>query len=656
MLRHDLQSGNTACEVGIEHALGFFRIGFRAPRVPRSALRQTESLPAHANHCANSAGFGIIKTLHSAGSNPRSKSAMLQRLALLKPYLARYKGRYVAGFAALLIAQVVGIIIPLIIKAGIDGMRRRVSGSELLLIAGLILGVALVKAVFQFWMRWILIGISRDIEYDLRNDLFAHLMRLSQRYFNETRTGDLMSKLTNDLSAVRNLVGPGIMYSATTLVVGVASLSLMAHLDWRLTLLAIAPLPLVSIAVKHFGQQIHDRFEKIQGMYSEMTERVRESLSGVRVVRAFCQEEYEATLFERMNREYVGNNKGLIWITSILWPGLAMLFGISFLLILVVGGQHVLSGRITLGTFMAFNVYLMYLIWPMIALGYVTNLVQRGLASEERLWTIFAAQPDIDDRHVPAQSVKELRGDIEFRNLTFSYNGKPVLKNLNLHIPAGRCIAIVGATGSGKSTLASLIPRLYDAPEGTILIDGVPVCHIPLETLRRHIGFVPQETFLFSETVRENIRFGLPSASEEQVERVAEISNVLPEIRAFPKGFDTLVGERGITLSGGQKQRAAIARAVIRDPKILILDDALSSVDTGTEEKILTHLTRVMAGRTTLLISHRVSTIRNADEIVVLHGGEIVERGTHEELLSLQGFYAELYNRQLIEEELEQEA
>src|SRR5579875_2231227 len=419
---------------------------------------------------------------------------MLQRLALLKPYLARYKGRYVAGFAALLIAQVVGIIIPLIIKAGIDGMRRRVSGSELLLIAGLILGVALIKAVFQFWMRWILIGISRDVEYDLRNDLFAHLMRLSQRYFNETRTGDLMSKLTNDLSAVRNLVGPGIMYSATTLVVGAASLSLMAHLDWRLTLLAIAPMPLVSIAVKYFGQQIHDRFEKIQGMYSEMTERVRESLSGVRVVRAFCQEEYETALFERMNRQYVENNKGLIWITSILWPGLTMLFGISFLLILVVGGQHVLSGRITLGTFMAFNVYLMYLIWPMIALGYVTNLVQRGLASQERLWTIFKAQPDIDNRDAPAHPIKELRGDIKFRNLTFSYNGKPVLKNLNLHIPAGRCVAIVGATGSGKSTLASLIPRLYDAPEGTVLIDDVPVRRIPLETLRQHIGFVPQET------------------------------------------------------------------------------------------------------------------------------------------------------------------
>ena len=581
---------------------------------------------------------------------------MLQRLALLKPYLARYKGRYVAGFAALLIAQLVGIVIPLVIKAGIDGMRRRAAARELLVIAGVILAIALVKAIFQFWMRWILIGISRDIEYDLRNNLFAHLMRLSQRYYNETRTGDLMSKLTNDLSAVRNLVGPAIMYSATTLVVGVASLSLMAHLDWRLTLLAIAPLPLVSIAVKYFGQQIHDRFEKIQGLYSEMTERVRENLSGVRVVRAFCQEESEAALFERMNRDYVEKNKGLIWITSTLWPGLAMLFGISFLLILVFGGEHVLSGRITLGTFMAFNVYLMYLIWPMIALGYVTNLVQRGLASLERLWTIFAAQPDIDDREVPALPVQELNGDIEFRNLTFSYNGKPVLKNLSLHIPAGRCVAIVGATGSGKSTLVSLVPRLYDAPEGTVLIDGVPVRQIPLETLRRHVGFVPQETFLFSETVRENIRFGAPGASQARVERTAEVSNILPEIRAFPRGFDTLVGERGITLSGGQKQRTAISRAVIRDPRILILDDALSSVDTGTEETILTHLTRVMAGRTTLLISHRVSTIRNADEIVVLHDGEIAERGTHSELLAQQGFYAELYNRQLIEEELESEA
>ncbi|MGH9396640.1 MAG: ABC transporter ATP-binding protein [Terriglobia bacterium] len=571
------------------------------------------------------------------------------------PYLARYKGRYMIGFAALIITNLVGIIIPLIIKAGIDGMHRHAGGSELLLFAGVILAIALTKAVFQFWMRWILIGISRDIEYDLRNDLFAHLCRLSQRFYNETRTGDLMSKLTNDLSAVRNLVGPGIMYSANTVVVGIAALALMFRLDWELTLVSIAPLPIVSYTVRYFGQQIHDQFEIVQGVYSDLTERVRESLAGVRVVRAFCQEEAEKALFERMNREYVQKNKRLIWITSFLWPSLAAVFGISFLLILVMGGWHVLSGRITLGTFMAFNVYMMYLIWPMIALGYVTNLVQRGLASQERLWQIFGAQPEIDDRHVPPDPVTQIHGEVEFRNLTFSYNGKPVLKDVNLRIPAGRSVAIVGETGAGKTTLVSLIPRLYDAPEGSLLIDGVPVRQIPLKTLRQHIGFVPQETFLFSDTLSENVKFGSPMASGDDVERAADVSNILPEIRAFPKGFDTLVGERGITLSGGQKQRAAISRAVIRDPRILILDDALSSVDTGTEEKILGQLTGIMAGRTTLMISHRVSTVRNADEIVVLHGGGIVERGTHEQLLANQGYYAELYNRQLIEEELEME-
>lgn len=580
---------------------------------------------------------------------------MLRRLRPLIPYLARYKRRYIAGFVALIITNVVGIIIPLIIKAGIDGMRRHEAAGGLLFLGGILLAIALTKAVFQFWMRWILIGISRDIEYDLRNDLFAHLCRLSQRFYNQTRTGELMSKLTNDLSAVRNLVGPGIMYSANTVVVGIAALALMFHLDWELTLISIAPLPLVSYAVRHFGQQIHDQFEIVQGVYSDLTERVRESLAGVRVVRAFCQEEAEKSTFDRMNREYVEKNKRLILITSFLWPSLAAVFGISFLLILVVGGWHVLSGRITLGTFMAFNVYLMYLIWPMIALGYVTNLVQRGLASQERLWQLFAVQPEIDDRDVPPNPVTRLQGEVEFRNLTFSYNGKPVLNNVNLRIPAGQSVAIVGETGAGKTTLVSLIPRLYDAPDGSVLVDGVPIRQIPLKTLREHIGFVTQETFLFSETLRENVKFGLPSASEDEVVRAADISNILPEIRSFPKGFETMVGERGITLSGGQKQRAAISRAVIRNPRILILDDALSSVDTGTEEKILGQLTGVMAGRTTLMISHRVSTVRNASEIVVLHEGTIVERGTHEELLANGGYYTELYNRQLIEEELEME-
>jgi ATP-binding cassette, subfamily B, multidrug efflux pump len=582
---------------------------------------------------------------------------MLRRLSPLFPYLGRYKRPFVIGFAALIVAQLVGVTIPLIIKAGIDGLTRGAAAHVLLADAGLMLALALTKAVFQFWMRWILIGISRDVEYDLRNDLFAHLETLSQRYYNETRTGDLMSKLTNDLNAVRNMVGPGIMYSATTLVVGVATVALMVHLDWRLTLLALIPLPVVSVLVKVFGQKIHDRFERIQALYSEITERVRENLSGVRVVRAFSQEEPEMALFDHMNQEFVEKNKGLIWISSFLWPALALMFSIAFMLILVVGGRHVLAGTISLGTLAAFNVYLTYLIWPIIALGFVVNIVQRGLASLERLWVIFRAQPDIDDRSVPAGRTEavRIRGEIEFRNLTFAYNGHPVLKGINLHIPAGRTVAVVGATGSGKSTLVGLIPRLYDAPPGSLLIDGVPIREIPLAELRRHIGFVPQETFLFSETIRENVKLGSPEASDSEVERATEIANILPEIRAFPHDFDTMVGERGLTLSGGQKQRTAIARALIRDPRILILDDALASVDTGTEEKILRELCGLMAGRTTLLISHRVSTVQNADEIVVLHDGEIVERGTHKHLLAEGGHYAELYRRQLIEEELEQE-
>jgi ATP-binding cassette subfamily B protein len=581
---------------------------------------------------------------------------MLRRLLPLKPYLVRYRKRYVVGLLALVLAQALRVNLPLIIKAAIDSLSRGVAWNRLLFYAALLLAIALATAVFQFWMRWILIGISRDVEYDLRNDLFLHLMRLSPRYYTQTLTGDLMSKLTNDLNAVRNLVGPGIMYSASTLVVGLATVGVMLHLDWRLTLLALAPMPLVSVAVNVFGQRIHDRFESIQAMYSEITEKVRENLSGVRVIRAFGQEEAEMRQFDGMNRALVEKNRQLIWITSLMWPGLALLFAIAFMLIMVVGGRHVLSGLISVGTFAAFNVYLLYLIWPIIALGWVVNLLQRGVASLGRLNSIFLARPEIDDRDVPAQPLTSLRGEIEFRNLTFSYNDRPILRNINLRIPAGKTVAIVGATGSGKSTLVGLIPRLYDASAGSLLVDGVPIRQIPLQVLRAHIGFVPQETFLFSESIRENIKFGTAAASDAEAERAAEISHILPDVRSFARGFDTLVGERGLTLSGGQKQRAAISRAVIRDPRILILDDALSSVDTYTEEKILRHLTEVMAGRTTLLISHRVSTIRNADEILVLHAGEIAERGTHEELLALNGYYTELYNKQLIEEELEKEA
>ncbi len=580
---------------------------------------------------------------------------MLDSFRPVRPYLARYKTRYITGSVCLILGQSVGALVPLVIKAGVDDLTHGVLLRQLAVVAGLLIGLSLIKAVFQFWTRWILIGISRDVEYDLRNDLFRHLLRLSPRYYTEHRTGDLMSKLTNDLNAVRNMIGPGIMYSATTVVIGITTVSLMIDLDWRLTLMALAPLPLVSVGVKFFGAKIHERFEKIQALYSELTERVRENISGVRVVRAFCQEDAEMATFDVMNRDFVEKNKGLIWITSFLWPGMALMFAVALMMVLVVGGRHVVQGTITVGTFAAFNVYLANLIWPIVALGWVTNIVQRGLASQGRLMTIFDAQPDIDDREVPIDHITALMGDIEFRNLSFSYNGHAILKNINLHIPAGKTVAVVGATGSGKSTLVSLIPRLYDAPQGTLLIDGVPIRRIPLHTLREHIGFVPQETFLFSETIRENIRLGAPGADDAQVEHAAEISNILPEINGFPKKFDTMVGERGLTLSGGQKQRTAISRAVIRDPRVLILDDALSSVDTYTEETILRELTGVMAGRTTILISHRVSTIQNADQIVVLHDGEIVERGTHAELLAMNGHYTELYNKQLIEEALEKE-
>jgi ATP-binding cassette, subfamily B, multidrug efflux pump len=581
---------------------------------------------------------------------------MFARFKPLRPYLARYKARFVVGFVCLVIGQCVGALVPLAIKSGIDDLMHSIVLRHLAIVAAVLVGLSLVKAIFQFWTRWILIGISRDAEYDLRNDLFRHLLRRSPRYYTENRTGDLMSKLTNDLTAVRNMIGPGIMYSATTVVIGIVTVGLMIHLDWKLTLFALAPMPLVSAGVKFFGAKIHERFEKIQALYSELTERVRENISGVRVIRAFRQEDAEMATFDVMNRDFVQKNRRLIWISSFLWPGMALMFAISLMMVLVVGGWHVVSKTISVGTFVAFNVYLANLIWPIIAIGWVTNIVERGLASQGRLMSLFDSQPDINDRAVPAEPVTSIVGDIEFRNLDFSYNGHATLKNINFHIPAGRTVAIVGATGSGKSTLASLIPRLYDAPPGSLLIDGVPIQQIPLQTLRRDIGFVPQETFLFSDTIRENIRLGAANASDADVERAAEISNILAEINSFPKRFDTMVGERGLTLSGGQKQRTAISRAVIRNPRILILDDALSSVDTYTEETILRQLTGVLAGRTTILISHRVSTIKNADEIVVLHDGEIAERGTHATLLAMNGHYTELYNKQLIEEALEEEA
>jgi ATP-binding cassette subfamily B protein len=449
------------------------------------------------------------------------------------------------------------------------------------------------------------------------------------------------------------LLGPAIMYSANTIVFTAGALVFMLSISPKLTIYAFLPLPAVSIVVQYFGKLIHERFEKIQAMFSDISARAQENFSGARVIRAYVQEEPEIAAFETSNREYINRSLKLVRLMGMLWPTLETMLGLAIVLVLWLGGREVLSGRITPGGFVAFNTYMVQLTWPVIALGWVINIFQRGTASMGRINEILTEKPEIEDSPaVKALGETQIQGEIEFRGLNFAYNGVPVLHDINLRIPAGSSLAIVGPTGSGKTTLVSLIPRIYDAEPGTVWIDGRPVREYPLESLRHQIGFVPQETFLFSETVRENIAFGRAGASDEEVRSAAEAANIATDIEEFPERYLTMVGERGITLSGGQKQRTAIARAIIRNPRILILDDALSSVDTHTEDKILNHLREIMQDRTTIFISHRVSTVRNADKIAVLHAGRIVELGTHDELLARNGYYSDLYNKQLLEEEL----
>ncbi len=568
-------------------------------------------------------------------------------------YFRPYKLSLIIGITCILGSVLFSLFVPMIVGQAIDENWTYISASRLITSALKVLGASIVSGIFLFLQRRILIGMSRNVEYDLRKDLYTHLVDQPLSFYHEHRIGDLMARATNDLSAVRQLAGPMIMYSLQTLFVVVAVLPLMFRLNWWLTSLLFVTMPLVSLTVKFFGQQVHTRFQNIQEFFSHITARAQENFTGVRVVRAYAQESAEIEAFNTLNKEYAERNLSLVRIDALMRPLMQFLIGIGFVLIVLAGVPLAVRGEITVGEFALFQMYLTRLIWPLIALGYVVNLYQRGTASLKRLNAIFRIKPAITDTpEVKRQD--PIRGEIEFRNLTFGYtkNQEPVLRDIDLTIPAGQTVAFVGRTGSGKSTIANLIPRLIEAPEGTVYIDGVQVKNFPLAQLRASIGYVPQETFLFSDTLKENIAFGVETASMDEVSRAADIAGIAEDVEEFPDGYNQLVGERGITLSGGQKQRTAIARAVIREPKILILDDALSSVDTYTEEKILSQLRGVMRDRTSLIISHRISTVKDADLICVLDEGRIVERGTHDELLKLNGEYAALYERQLLEEEL----
>ena len=574
----------------------------------------------------------------------------------LRPYLLKHKNRIAAGIGFIILTNIFSAAGPKVLGFAIDGVRNGVSAGVLGMYAGLIILITAIQGVFRYQMRMTLIGFSRIAEYDMRNDIFAHLQKLPSRYYDHNKTGDLMARLTNDMNAVRMVLGPGIMYTLNTLILFVIVISLMLWVNPKLSLLALVPFPFLSLLVTRFGKLIYHRFESVQEQFSTITAKAQENIAGVRVIKAFTREAQEIKDFKNLNLESVDRNRHLIRIWSLFFPVMALLGGAGTAIVLWIGGKQVIDGVITLGDFVAFNTYLVLLIWPVISLGWVINVFQRGAASMGRIVELLEA-PAAENGEQVAPPATDFKGDIRIVNLTFSYapGQEPVLKDINIHIPAGSSAAIVGPTGSGKSTLVNLLSRTYDPPKGTIFLDGVDILDIPLSALREQFGYVPQETFLFSESIRDNILYGREDAPDAEMENASEIAQIRESILELTQKYETMLGERGINLSGGQKQRVAISRAVVRNPRILILDDALSSVDTYTEERILQHFQRLMTSRTSILISHRISTVKNADRIFVLEDGAITEQGNHEELLVRQGMYAGLYQKQLLAEELEAE-
>lgn len=585
----------------------------------------------------------------SNSAGPRSYRG--RELLALIPYLKRFRTRLLVGSVMVLVTNIAAVISPWILKAAIDDLTVHVSHQKLLLYSGFLVSFSALEGVFRFLMRRTLIGLSRRVEFDLRNNLYAKLQQLSPAFFTSYATGDLMARSSSDMGAVRSVLGPGIMYSLNTFFTAILTVTILLRLDFVLALTALLPLILVSVSVYFFGKRIHDRFERIQERLSELTSQAQENISGLRVIRAYVQENVAVERFRVANRRYRSESLRLVKLWGVFNPLLTLLLGLSTVVLLWWGGLRVMQGSLTVGELVAFVAYVAMLTWPTIALGFVMNVFERGTASMGRINRILEAAPQIQDTTKALPS--EIKGEVEVKNLTFSYNGSPVLQDVTFQVPAGSTTAIVGRTGSGKSTLASLLCRFYPVPENTVFLDGLDINSVPLAHLRRQLGYVPQENFLFSESIAGNIAFGRPCASSAEVEKAAHTSHILSDIRGFPQGFKTRVGERGVTLSGGQKQRVSISRAFLVQPRILLLDDALSSVDTYTEEVILNNLRQELVGKTAILISHRISTVRDADQILVLEKGRIVESGTHAELLSEKRAYWQLYEKQRLLAELD---